>query len=459
MVDGQLRHIGTAECAAVDARIVNQAAQKRHEASAGLVGTDGHAVHTGDGAEERRGGRTARAVSHALQHAVDVELVAARAHGDSHVVPGVVVHHGCAGDVQRAYVVLVDLETQSAAQHAQHGVAVGVGDVAERKDGTLGVGGFDPRRDAALRQRGEGGPVRRQIDEVVYTVQKQFAGSDLNRDWRGVDERAIGQRAVVASAAAVGGIGVKRPAALQTVGDVEQAGPALQTGVIGCDRGFDRAGAVFQQPVATERGIAGGVNAGGHVGIGQLRQRIDELIAHRALRHVAAVEQDVGLGGEAAAPLLKCRGVLVQRLRVDHRAAQTQAARVAVRNDVNGADVAFARQHLGDLRQAVALGIELDDFELRGRCGGAEPSSNQSVDQALRISHCGINKNQFVTGCLGGDPFNAVRRRTRALHANLGAGCPGRPHQGVQVGRVQNTRLARFGHRAARKLGGARSGT
>ncbi|MNK93395.1 hypothetical protein D3C87_1135530 [compost metagenome] len=105
-------------------------------------------------------------------------------------------------------------------------------------------------------------------------------------------------------------------------------------------------------------GGAGQVARGGHAGAGASGQRADEVLARFAFGHVTAVQQDVGVTAQCGADDTEVGAALVQLLATELQRAELQAARCAVRNEVQAGDVAPGFQRLGDLAQAVALAVE-----------------------------------------------------------------------------------------------------
>ena len=70
-------------------------------------------------------------------------------------------------------------------------------------------------------------------------------------------------------------------------------GPALLGLGAESDRSLDASRAVLEVPVAARQGAAGQVDAGGHVGAGELGQRLDEGGALLTRGEIAAVEQEI----------------------------------------------------------------------------------------------------------------------------------------------------------------------
>jgi hypothetical protein len=129
--------------------------------------------------------------------------------------------------------------------------------------------------------------------------------------------------------------------------------------------GFDGARCGFQRGVATASRGTGEVGGGGDIGAGQGGQTVDE--GGALAGHVAAVDQDVGVGaevaadgGEFAAEVVKVAGV--QKLAADH-----QLLGGAVTDEVQGRDVVARAQGFGDLLKAGTGRVENQYFAPGGQ--------------------------------------------------------------------------------------------
>jgi len=177
---------------------------------------------------------------------------------------------------------------------------------------------------------------------------------------------------------------------------------------------LDRARAVFQRPVATARSGTGEVGAGRNVGAGQRRQVLHQLPAGGALRHVAAVKQQVGVSGQCLAPAGDLTGALHQRVGIQHRAAKLQMAVAAVAEHMHGADVAAPGERLAHQGQAVGAGVDGHDLDaapgglLHQQVGGQRVGVGQAgVDEGdlgalrggLRRCRCSRGRQRGLVRC------------------------------------------------------------
>ena len=86
-----------------------------------------------------------------------------------------------------------------------------------------------------------------------------------------------------------------------------------------------------------------------------------------------------------------------------------------MRNQVDGGQVVFAGQHLADLRQAIASGVEQHDLDRAAVAAAA----GELVHQRHRVRHPGIDEDDLARG---------RRRHHRRQHALLaGASSPAAP--------------------------------
>ena len=152
--------------------------------------------------------------------------------------------------------------------------------------------------------------------------------------------------------------------------------------------GLDLATGVFEFPVTPGNHIAGGVIAGGHVGAGEGGYLRHKGLAHKVQRHVAAIQHQVAVGGKVAAQQgqvgLAAGHVVVGECEI----AQLQLAVGAVGEQVDGREVAAALQCLGELGQAIAVGVNADDGPFRRYIG----------HQGIAIRHRGIDHDDLALG-------------------------------------------------------------
>ena len=222
---------------------------------------------------------------------------------------------------------------------------------------------------------------------------------------------------------------------------VEQALPARGIAAGEQRARLDGAGGELERPVATDGGAAGRIVARRDVGTGQRCQPLEQRDARGIRCQAAAVQQQVGLLGERAAPGADRLVRGVERGCIDAPPAQRQLAGLAVGEHVHRAHVVHRRQRLADLREAVAVGIEQDDPQARLRT-----LRGDRVDQGLRVGHAGIDHHQ-LDRTHGG---HRERRRGRGGRVGVGGthdlrlGHRHRRRAREQVGGVEDPRLDTF---------------
>ncbi len=111
-----------------------------------------------------------------------------------------------------------------------------------------------------------------ELDVVIDAVQRQLCSADDVRRIVRVNHCAVGQRTIVVIATAVICIGVERPVADEAGGDVEQPDPIGLHSVAYGHLRLDISGLSLQYPVATQTSITSSIDAGGHIGAGELAQ-------------------------------------------------------------------------------------------------------------------------------------------------------------------------------------------
>jgi hypothetical protein len=109
-----------------------------------------------------------------------------------------------------------------------------------------------------------------------------------------------------------------------------------------------------------------------------------------AARHIAAIDQDVGILGQGIAPRIQAGSVVAQRRSIESTGAQFEIAGCAVGNDMHGGDVSAQPEDIADLGNAVAFGVEQDDLGL-ALCGFVL----DRCDQRLPVIDAGIDDDQF----------------------------------------------------------------
>ncbi len=109
-------------------------------------------------------------------------------------------------------------------------------------------------------------------------------------------------------------------------------------------------------------------------------------LAAIARRHIAAIEQNVALRREAVPDLGQQGLMLFEVVTIEDGGAQMQGALSTMGNDVEGVDVVSTLQRLGDLRQALAPGIQLDHLDVGSDTG----------DQALPVLDAGVHDDDLI---------------------------------------------------------------
>ena len=205
--------------------------------------------------------------------------------------------------------------------------------------------------------------------------------------------------------------------------------------------GVDPARPEFEVPVAAGSSGARQVVAGSDIGGGDSREVLHERLTAGVLRHIAAVQQKVAARGERLSP--ERDGIRVDRQprSVEMRAADVERAAGAVRDDVNGREVLFVREHAVDLNDAVLVGIEGHDVE----CASVAALSHQLVRQRRGVGHATVDEHDFADRLLRGrnrHPRARRHRRTgvhdtdlRVRREEIGS------QQRRRIGRIENARL------------------
>ena len=354
-------------------------------------------VETGD---VRRDGADREALDAEDRVRVDVPVVGehgARAHGrvEQRVLGAV---HGLVVRVRR--VVHVQRE------RADGGEAVAVADdVLDGRSGGVEARGRDER------ERPVGVDGQRAAGDGVGDPESLGDAADLERFDRervavGVGRAGLAQ--VVDAGKQVVGVGIAD-------GDVDDVGVEDRRDVedVAVDDGagegeeIDAAAGDLEGPVAAERRGAGEVVGSRDVGVGEVGEQVDERRARGARADVAAVEQDVGVGGEAAGDRAQVGLAAGQRGGVVTRGAEQELALVAVRDDRDGADVGEVGERGGNLRQSV--GFAVDAHDERGRIELADellPVAHGSVDE--RDGKRSGRDGRLVGAQVGGDMVHLV---------------------------------------------------
>ena len=147
-------------------------------------------------------------------------------------------------------------------------------------------------------------------------------------------------------------------------------------------RDVNLAGSLFQLPVAAQSRGAGGVGGGGDRCASEFADAIDEMIAFFTLRDLTAVQQDVAMRLQRAAPFLQ-GGLVVKKVVIAQRGrTQRQFTGRPVGDDLDAVKMAVMLQSGSDLLHAVGIALQPDDVNVGGDAGL----------QFLRILHTGINE-------------------------------------------------------------------
>lgn len=209
-------------------------------------------------------------------------------------------------------------------------------------------------------------------------------GHPAHRGAKVVDGQRHEQRLVAAAGDGVrpgqiGGIGSLCRAGRAVGGDRQRTVPLLQRHRTDRGTGVHLTGGHLQRPVATPCGRTSGIRAGRHIRSGQVGQRRDEGLAGGIGSHLAAVEQQVGLGIQRGRPGGHLVGACSQHGSIDRTAAEQQCATGAVRNQVQRIDAFAAAQSGADLREAIGACVDGDQLE--------DHVARRGVDQ--RLQHVG----------------------------------------------------------------------
>ena len=127
-------------------------------------------------------------------------------------------------------------------------------------------------------------------------------------------------------------------------------------------------------------------------------QSLDEKLTIRIGGQIAAVQQQVAIGGQRIGPMLNLVEVLFDAPRIEPRVPDPGHAVVAVRQEPDSVVAGVAGQGCIDLSEAVACGIEKDKFKLVPRtCLFLQRS-----DQLLDLVNALIHQDQFMPWFGGG---------------------------------------------------------
>ena len=251
----------------------------------------------------------------------------------------------------------------------------------------------------------------------------------LGRVARGDRDEDVGARRLVQDdreargAAGLGGLQAGR----RVDGDAgrEQPEPFGLRGDADDDSSLDCPGPELEVPVPALRGRAGRILGGGHVGPGEPGNGVDQRLAALRGRKIAAVEEDIALLGERLAPLLDRRRALEQRVEVELRGAELHRPVGGVADDVDRVEIGLLRERVGDLADAVALGVDQHELELDALF---QRRRAHRFHQRLVLGRGGVDEHQLMRALerrhlRRGDHRGRTRVRERAkLRALQGGG-------------------------------------
>ena len=161
----------------------------------------------------------------------------------------------------------------------------------------------------------------------------------------------------------------------------------------------DRARAGVERPGATLGGAADRPGRGGDIEAGPLRDLVEKDQTARIGHHIAAVEPEIATRLNRRADLGELRGILADRGIVEHGIAEEQHAVRAMRDDVDGGQIGIRvrGEEVGDLIDAIGVGIEHDDFDAGTHTAGQQlPVGRLLIDEhdLGRIVHRGVDGRQ-----------------------------------------------------------------
>ena len=252
------------------------------------------------------------------------------------------------------------------------------------------------RQDGGLADEAVGPDELQPVEGVVQGVLRGLSGQPVGS---GGGEVQLQERPVAGGAAVVadrGGevelVADERALRRRLDDDIGRGGEDVGVGVAAGlgDRqaGLDRALGVLQLPVAAPAGGPGVVVTAGHVSPGEGGERVEQVAAVGRGGHVAAVDQQVGFGGEGGVPAGHFGGRPAQRAGSQPAIAQPDRARLAVREDVDGGQAGLAVERFGELRQPVAVGVENEHVVLHALVG-------QMREQSVGIFNGRVDDDQF----------------------------------------------------------------
>ncbi len=172
---------------------------------------------------------------------------------------------------------------------------------------------------------------------------------------------------------------------------------------------------------------------------------------------VAAVDQDVGVGGKRTAPLLDGAGVGEQRVEIQFAGTQLYRAGAAVGNQVDGVDVLPLAEKFADLGDAIAFAVEQHDFD-----GMTVSVLFVDVGEDFFVAlYAQVDENDFQACVLGLllVAGSTTEFATGIQHSRFGLRCERIRQRRGEVGREQEPGLEFLDQCAAREGGGRHAGS
>ena len=158
--------------------------------------------------------------------------------------------------------------------------------------------------------------------------------------------------------------------------------------VVGECLGLDVADRGFERPVAAQARSTGRVGRRRDVGTGQAGHLQQQPVA--LLGHVASVQKDVAIGGQAGADGLPRRGMFVDVVCRDRAVAEGDFTGSAVAHDRQRVDVGATPQRVRQLRCAVGVRVDQDHIAALG----------QRADDLLPVGHVLVDHVHHMRCCI-----------------------------------------------------------
>ena len=230
-------------------------------------------------------------------------------------------------------------------------------------------------------------PFRRQLAAVI--------GDRADRRRKIFPDGHADQHQSIAAGSGVGNVqrrSRRRSGRGRVYGNVQQMPPVVLSVLTERDLRFDLPRRVFQVPVCSKDGVTGVVVTGGHIGLSQCTDRIDQLLPIGTGGQITAVEQQVGIGRECIRPAGDLSGVAAQVVLSQPCRAELDRGVGAVRHNMHGIDASAPSQRFGDLLDAVTRVLQQHDFEFtRGIV--VRP---QVIQKLLVVVDARVDKDEFL---------------------------------------------------------------